>query len=61
MNTVLILINFHVCILLVRSTSVGSEISYFQKQTEKTLIRQFLQELPDLGLLCLQKHSKASP
>ena len=27
------------------------------KQTEKTLIRQLLQELPDLGLLCLQKCS----
>ena len=36
------------------STSVGSDISYFHKQTEKTLIRQLL-ELPDLGLLCLQK------
>ena len=24
------------------------------------MIRQLLQELPDLGLLCLQKHSKVS-
>ena len=39
----------------VRSTSVSSDISYFHKQTEETLIRQLLQELPDLGLLCLQK------
>ena len=29
--------------LLVRATSVGSDISYFHKQTEKTLIRQLLQ------------------
>ena len=29
--------------------------AYFHKQTEKTLIGQLLQELPDLGLLCLQK------
>ena len=28
---------------------------YFHKQTEKTLIRQLLQELPNLCLLCLQK------
>ena len=35
-------------------------MSYFHKQTEKTLIRQLLQELPDLGLLCLQKRQKAS-
>ena len=28
--------------------------SYFHKQTEYTLIRQLLQELSDLGLLCLQ-------
>ena len=41
--------------LLVSSASVGSAISYFHKQTELTLIRQLLQELPDLGLLCLQK------
>ena len=41
--------------LLDRSTSIGSDISYFHKQTEQTLIRQLLQELPDLGLLCLQK------
>ena len=41
--------------LIIRSTSVGSAISYFHKQAEKTLIRQLLQELPDLGLLCLQK------
>ena len=41
--------------LLVRSTSVGSDISYFHKQKEETLIRQLLQELPDLGLLCMQK------
>ena len=40
-------------ILLVRSTSLGSDISYFYKQTEYTLIRQLLQELPDLGLLFL--------
>ena len=32
--------------------------TYFHKQTEKTLIRQLLQELPDLGLLCLQKCKK---
>ena len=30
-------------------------IIFFYKQTEYTLIRQLLQELPDLGLLCLQK------
>ena len=44
--------------LLVRSTSgtsVGSDIPYFDKQTEQALIRQLLQELPDLGLLYLQK------
>ena len=46
--------------LLVRSTSVGSNILDFHKQTEKTLIRQLLQELPDLGLLCLQKREKVS-
>ena len=46
--------------LLVSSTSVGSDISYFHKQTEYTLIRQLLQELPDLGLLCLLKHEKVS-
>ena len=36
-----------------RSTSVGSDISFFYKQTveQKTQIRQFLQELPDLDLL----------
>ena len=33
-------------------------LSYFHKQTEKTLIRQLLEELPDLGLLCLQKMLK---
>ena len=39
--------------LLVRSsTSVGSDVSYFHKQTELTLIRQLLQELPDPGLFC---------
>ena len=39
----------------------GSLVSiFFHKQTEYTLIRQFLQELPDLGLPCLQKCSKAS-
>ena len=37
------------------TTRVGSDISYFYKQIEKILIRQLLQELPDLGLLCLQK------
>ena len=42
--------------LLVWSTSVGPDASYFDMQTEYTLIRQFLQELPDLGLLYLQKH-----
>ena len=42
--------------LSVRSISVGSDISYFNEETEYTLIRQLLQELPDLGLLCLQKH-----
>ena len=46
--------------LLFRSTSVGSDISYFHKQTEKTLTRQLLQELSDLGLLFLQKRQKAS-
>ena len=30
-------------------------IIFFHKQTEYILIRQLLQELPDLGLLCLQK------
>ena len=35
--------------LRVSSTSVGSDISYFHKQTEKIQIRQLL---PDLGLLC---------
>ena len=40
--------------LLVKYTCVGSDISYFHEQTEKTLIKQLLQELPDLGLLCLQ-------
>ena len=40
--------------LLVRSTRVGSDISYSNKQTEKILIRQLFQELPDLGLLCLK-------
>ena len=44
--------------VLVRSTGGGSDISYFPKKTESTLIRQLLQELPDLGLLCLQKHQK---
>ena len=43
-------------IIRVRSISVGSDISYFNEETEYTLIRQLLQELPDLGLLCLQKH-----
>ena len=43
-----------------RSTNVGSDISYFHKQTKKTLIRQLLQQLPDLGLLCLQRRQKAS-
>ena len=42
--------------LFVRLTSVQSDISYFHKQTELTQIRQLLEELPDLGLLCLQKH-----
>ena len=37
-------------------TSVGSDLSYFHKQKEKALIRELLQELPSLGLLCLQKH-----
>ena len=46
--------------LFVRLTSVQSDISYFHKQTELTQIRQLLEELPDLGLLCLQKHWKAS-
>ena len=31
--------------LLVRPTSIGSDISYFHKVTEETLIRQLLQEL----------------
>ena len=31
-------------------------VAYFHKQTEETLIRQLLQELPDLGPLCLQNH-----
>ena len=35
--------------------SLGSDISYFHKQTEQTLIRQLSQELSDLGLLCLQR------
>ena len=56
---IIILINFHFVHrlkkLLVRSTSVGSAISYFHKQTEQTLIRQLLQRLPDLGLLYLGK------
>ena len=46
--------------LLVMSTSVGSDISYFHKQTKKTMTRQLEQELPDLGLLCLQKRQKTS-
>ena len=33
----------------------GPLVSYFHKQTEKALIRQLLQELPDQGLLSLQK------
>ena len=39
---------------------IGSDISYFHKQTEYTLISQLLQELTDLGLLCLQKCLEAS-
>ena len=31
--------------------SISKPQSYFHKQTEKTLIRQLLQELSDLGLL----------
>ena len=46
--------------VLVRSTYVGSDISYFDKEIEKTLIRQLLQELPDLGLLCLQEFKGVS-
>ena len=42
--------------LLVRSTSVRSDKFYFHKQTEQAQFRQLLQELLDLGLLCLQKH-----
>ena len=41
--------------LLVRSTCVGANMSYFHKQIDKTLIRQILQELPDQGHLFLQK------
>ena len=42
--------------VIVRVTSVGTDISHMHKQTEQTLIRQLcnLTELPDLGLLCLQ-------
>ena len=32
---------------------------YAFRQTELTLIRQFLPELPDLGLTCLQRQEKA--
>ena len=46
--------------LLVISTSVGSDISYFYKQTELTMITQLLKELPDLGMLCLPKCLKGS-
>ena len=43
--------------LIVGSISVGSDLSYvYMKQTETTLTRKLLHELPDLGLLCLQKH-----
>ena len=37
----------------------GHILSKFHKQAEQTLIRQLLQELSDLGLLCLQKVSLA--
>ena len=40
--------------LLVRSTCVGSDLSCFHEQTDYTLIRQLLQELPDLGVHCLR-------
>ena len=46
--------------LLFRSTGVGSDMSYFLKQTEETQIRKLLKELPDVGLLCLQKRQKES-
>ena len=35
--------------------SEWSDISYFHKQAEYTLIKQLLQEMSDLGLLYLQK------
>ena len=40
---------------IVRATRVGSDVSYYHRQIEKTVIRQLLQELPDPGLLCSQK------
>ena len=40
--------------ILGRSTNVGS--CYFYKQVEKTVIRQLLQELPDLGSALFGSH-----
>ena len=37
--------------LLAWPTSVGSDMPCSRMQTEKTPIRQLLQELPDLGLM----------
>ena len=45
--------------LIVRSTSVGSDISFLQANRVDP-DQAALVELPDLGLLCLQKHLKAS-
>ena len=45
-------INF---VTLLAITKVGSDISYFHQANRVDLIRHLLQELPDLGLLCLQK------
>ena len=43
-NKILVLVHRIKKLLVWSTTSVGSDISYFHKQTEYTLIRQLLQE-----------------
>ena len=49
-------INKFSCWYIEQENYMSSPLVYFHKQTDKTQIRQLLEELPDLGLICLQKY-----